>query len=168
MVFSLFLNRDSHKIERKLSLIHLAPVNNGKSVCPKNKLRPLSWSMFMSTEIGTVLFCACKQSWRAFVKAFLSQIIQQYIDTQRKTYAVFKYNFACILYICICIYVHTHFAYYIFNSFNSTKYFWQSLKISIIHSLLTDIPVYPGITAKVLNFSMCQYFLTLFFSISSY
>lgn len=72
MVFSLFLNRDSHKIERKLSLIHLAPVNNGKSVCPKNKLRPLSWSMFMSTEIGTVLFCACKQSWRAFVKAFLS------------------------------------------------------------------------------------------------
>lgn len=65
-------NRDSHKIERKLSLIHLAPVNNGKSVCPKNKLRPLSWSMFTATEIGALLFCACKQSWRAFVKAFLS------------------------------------------------------------------------------------------------
>lgn len=37
-----------------------------------------------------------------------------------------------------------HFTY---CTFNSTKYFWHSLKISIIHSSLADIPVYRGSTA---------------------
>lgn len=40
--------------------------------------------------------------------------------------------------------IHMHFACY---TFNTTKYFWQNLKISVIHSSLADIPVYPGSTA---------------------
>lgn len=37
-----------------------------------------------------------------------------------------------------------HFTY---CTFNSTKYFWQPLKITIIHYSLAEIPVYPESTA---------------------
>lgn len=38
-----------------------------------------------------------------------------------------------------------HFTY---CTFNSTKYFWQPLKISIIHYPVAEIPVYPESTAS--------------------
>lgn len=55
--------------------------------------------------------------------------------------------------------------------FNSTEYFWEPLKISMINFSVTNIiPVYPGSAASegLKSSVLCCCFLTLFSSVSKY